>query len=81
MISLVFADILLLQCNSVRFLHSSGDHLNSPGSQKVLEMDYLEFRHVFLGGTWSLSASQQLFWQTEGGQYRKKSPQALETAG
>lgn len=60
-ISLVFADILLLQHNTVRHLHPSGDRLNSPGSQEVLEMDYLDFRHVFLGRALKLSASQQLF--------------------
>lgn len=72
MVFLVFADILLLQHNTIRFLHSSRDQLNSPGSQEVLEMDYLDFRHVFVGGALKLSASQQLFWHIEGDQYGKK---------
>ena len=67
------ADILLLQHNTVRFLHSSGDQLYSPGSHEVLEMDYLDFRHVFLGEALKFSASRQLFWQIEGDWKGKKS--------
>lgn len=62
-ISLVFADTPLLQNNTVRLLHSLGNLLYLPDSQEALEVDYLDFRNVFLRGALILSVLLQPFWQ------------------